>query len=408
MASSTIRFSTDASRDITGLAGGADGRIAILCNVGAFDAVLKDESGSSTAANRFDLGADITIPAQGSVILRYDATLSRWQCIGCWIGNPTATIADGDYGSITVSSSGTVWTIDSSAVTLAMMANIADQTILGNNTGGAAAPVALTASQVLTILGGGILLADGDYSDITVSSSGSTWTIDNGVVTEAKQVLADNTTCDVSITAHGYAPKAPNDATKFLDGTAAWDTVRDSDLSLSDITTNNASTSNHGFLKKLDDDATHYMDGQGNWSVVPAASDTANGIIEIAVQSEQETATSTTLAVTPGRQQYHRSAAKAWINFNGTGAIATRVSYNVTGINDLGTGHYSIDWNTDFSSGDYACGSMGGTDASTYATYVVVDGATAPTAGTLTIYTFTTAITVIDSNYVKVTAFGDQ
>lgn len=187
MASSTIRFSTDASRDITGLAGGADGRIAILCNVGSFPAVLKDESASSTAGNRFDLGEDITIPAQGSAVLRYDATLSRWQCIGCWIGSPGGGITQ-LTGDVTAGpgSGSQAATIANSAVTLAKIANIADQTILGNNTGGAAAPVALTATQVRTILGGGILVADGDKGDITVSSSGTAWTIDNGVVTYAK------------------------------------------------------------------------------------------------------------------------------------------------------------------------------------------------------------------------------
>ena len=48
--------------------------------------------------------------------------------------------------------------------------------------------------------------------------------IANGTITEAMQVLADNATGNVSTTAHGYAPKAPNDATKFLDGTGAYST----------------------------------------------------------------------------------------------------------------------------------------------------------------------------------------
>jgi hypothetical protein len=41
-------------------------------------------------------------------------------------------------------------------------------------------------------------------------------------ITESNITLADVTTDDVSITKHGFAPKAPNDATKYLDGTGAY------------------------------------------------------------------------------------------------------------------------------------------------------------------------------------------
>jgi hypothetical protein len=41
---------------------------------------------------------------------------------------------------------------------------------------------------------------------------------------EADLALSDITTNNVSTTKHGFAPKAPNDATKFLDGTGAYST----------------------------------------------------------------------------------------------------------------------------------------------------------------------------------------
>lgn len=41
-------------------------------------------------------------------------------------------------------------------------------------------------------------------------------------VTEADITLADIITNDVSITKHGFAPKAPNDTTKFLRGDGGW------------------------------------------------------------------------------------------------------------------------------------------------------------------------------------------
>lgn len=69
-----------------------------------------------------------------------------------------------------------------------------------------------------------------------------------------------------------------------------------------------------------------------------------------ATQSDQETATSTTTYVSPGRQQFHPSAAKAWVRFNGTGTLAVTSSYNCTSVTDNSTANYTINFTTAFSS----------------------------------------------------------
>lgn len=73
-----LRLSTDASRNLTGITGGTDGRVLLLLNVGSFNLVLVDDA-TSTAANRFQLSGDITLLPSEGIALWYDSTSSRWR-----------------------------------------------------------------------------------------------------------------------------------------------------------------------------------------------------------------------------------------------------------------------------------------------------------------------------------------
>jgi hypothetical protein len=46
--------------------------------------------------------------------------------------------------------------------------------------------------------------------------------------------------------------------------------------------------------------------------------------------------------------------AKAWVNFNGTGTVAIRDSYNVSSITDSGTGDYTINFSTALNNSNYS------------------------------------------------------
>jgi|688.fasta_scaffold507080_3 hypothetical protein len=46
--------------------------------------------------------------------------------------------------------------------------------------------------------------------------------------------------------------------------------------------------------------------------------------------------------------------AKAWVNFNGTGTVAIRASYNVSSITDNGTGQYTVNFTASMADANYA------------------------------------------------------
>lgn len=81
----------------------------------------------------------------------------------------------------------------------------------------------------------------------------------------------------------------------------------------------------------------------------------ASGSVAAATQAEMEAAASTSVYASPGRQQFHVSAAKAWAVIKpAAGTPTLSANYNISSITDNGVGLYQVNIGTDFSSADYA------------------------------------------------------
>lgn len=145
-------------------------------------------------------------------------------------------------------------------------------------------------------------------------------------------------------------------------GSGMWRLVIfDGALTLTHHATTNNLPGGGNITTAANDRALYWADGTTVYCVayftaatgafVTAASDTARGVIEIAIQSEMEAGSSTTLAVTPGRQHFHQSAAKAWAEMTVQGTALA--SYNVTSLSDTGTGTVGVTLATDFDTDMY-------------------------------------------------------
>jgi hypothetical protein len=99
-------------------------------------------------------------------------------------------------------------------------------------------------------------------------------------------------------------------------------------------------------------------------------------------------------------------SAKAWVNFNGTGTVAIRASFNVSSITDNGTGDYTVNFTTALADGNYAaCTTNVPVTAGQGIIAVAPSASTAQTASSFRVNAQTGGGLMADSSYCQISFF---
>ena len=101
--------------------------------------------------------------------------------------------------------------------------------------------------------------------------------------------------------------------------------------------------------------------------------------------------------------------AKAWVNFNGTGTVAIRASYNVSSITDNGTGDYTVNLTTALADANYSMTASCSYRSGNYnSAHIFTDASgtiVAPTTTAARLQLSTVTVGSGDSEYVTVAIF---
>ena len=330
-----LRLSTDAARQLTGLLAATTGRVVWIVNAGAFNLVLKDESASSTAANRFALDGDYTLAPNSALTLWYDITPARWQTLATANAGSGITALTGD-GTATGPGSAafTLATVNANVGSFGSATQVGTFTVSGKGLVTAAANTTVTPAWAsitgtpTTLAGYGISDAQPLDPALTALAAGSDFVRFTGPATTIKDftlpnapavILTDNATVTavqggtgtgtytlgdtLYSSASNTLAKLTGNTTatkKFLaqTGTGAvsaapvWDTIAAGDVpTLNQSTTGSAATWTTGRTISLTGDVTYTsgaLDGSAN---VTGAATIANSAVTLAKQADVATAT---------------------------------------------------------------------------------------------------------------------
>lgn len=167
--------------------------IATNATANSSDAALlarANHTGTQTASTIQDFAeatqdvVGVMAVAGANVTLNYNDTNGTLTISAATVGG--STLADGSYGDVTASSSGSVITINSGIVTLAKMANLPTDTIIGRDTAGTGVPEQLTLTGGLEFTGAGGIQTGAFTGDVTKSAGGTSLSIGADSVTFAK------------------------------------------------------------------------------------------------------------------------------------------------------------------------------------------------------------------------------
>lgn len=131
----------------------------------------------------------------------------------------------------------------------------------------------------------------------------------------------------------------------------------------------------------------------------------AGGLPDLSVQSADLADAAVTAPKLDGAQSGSAPiyAARAWVNFNGTGVVAIRGSGNVTSITDNGVGDYTINFTTAMPDANYSASGLQARAASnTRGTCLEIAPGSTPAVGSVTVRTITvdTSPQTVDLAYV--------